>query len=227
MNLQAVIFDFDGVIVDSERLHYEAFNRIVEPLGLGLTLEEYVETYIGFDDRGFFRTLFQKAGRVLEPVEMARLLEAKASMFHRMVSEESPTPFPGVEQLIRSLSGKFPLALCSGALRSDIDPVFTGMKLHGLFDAVVTADDVPASKPDPTCYRMAVQKLADRYQRMLVPACCLAIEDTPVGITAAKGAGLKVLALTNTYDRAYLGLADYVRESLEGVGLAELQGLMA
>ena len=224
--MDAIVFDFDGVIVDSERMHFEAFNRVLQPLGLAITLEEYVETYIGYDDRGYFQTRFQKAGRVLAADELARLLVAKADMFHHMVSEETPTPFPGVVELIRSLSGRLPLALCSGALRSDIEPVFKGLKLNGVFDVVVTADDVPASKPDPTCYRLAVQRLAEHHRRPLEPSRCLAIEDTPVGITAAKGAGLQVLALTNSYDRAYLGMADAVRDTLVGVDLAELRRIL-
>lgn len=225
MNLQAVIFDFDGVIVDTERLHHAALDRVLRPLGLGISWDEYVQTYIGFDDRGVFINRFAKAGRALPADEQARLVERKAGMFHVMVSEEAPAPFPGVVELIRALAGRIPLALCSGALRSDIEPVFQSLRLHGLFDLMVTADDVPMSKPDPACYRLAVERLSQRHGRALAPGHCLAIEDTPAGITSAKEAGLKVLALTNSYDRAYLGLADVVRDSLAGVTLDELQGL--
>ena len=222
MKLDAVIFDFDGVIVDTERLHYEALNRVLTGLDLGITWEDYVETYIGFDDRGVFLARFKQAGRTLAADEMARLVSTKAGMFHHMVSHETPTPYTGVVELIRSLSGKIPLALCSGALRSDIEPVFSGLKLHGVFDLLVTADDVSMSKPDPACYRLAVERLAAHHARPLASASCLAIEDTPAGITAAKGAGLKVLALTNSYDRAYLGLADAVLDSLAGLNLEQL-----
>ena len=225
MNLQAVIFDFDGVIVDTERLHFEAFLRALRPHGLGFSWAEYVQRYIGFDDRDAVQAILKDAGRALGPAALAGLLEDKAAAFHGLVSHEPPTPFPGSVELIRHLSGRIPLALCSGALRADLLPVFDGLRLHGLFDLLVTADDVPASKPDPACYRLAVARLAERHGRTLDPAACLAIEDTPAGITAAKGAGLRVLALTNSYDRAYLGLADVVRDSLAGLTLAELRGL--
>lgn len=227
MSLQAVVFDFDGVIVDTERIHYAALNQVLSDLGLDLTWADYVQTYIGFDDRGVFQTRFREVGRALAPEELARLVQAKAGQFHRLVSEETPTPFPGVVALIRSLSGCLPLALCSGALRSDIDPIFQALDLHGVFDLMVTADDVPVSKPHPACYRLAMERLGARYGRTLEPAQSLAIEDTPAGITAARGAGLRVLALTNSYDRAYLGQADFVRDSLENVGYPELQGLLA
>lgn len=226
MKLEAVIFDFDGVIVDTERLHYEALNRVLSGLGLGITWEAYVETYIGFDDRGVFQTRFQKAGRSLATDELVRLVNTKAGLFHHMVAHETPTPYPGAVELIRALSGVLPLALCSGALRSDIEPVFTGLNLHGVFDLLVTADDVSMSKPDPACYRLAVERLAARHARTLSPGACLALEDTPAGLKAAKGAGLKVLALTNSYDRAYLGLADAVVDSLQGFTLDGLSRLV-
>lgn len=223
MQLEAIIFDFDGVIVDTERLHYAALNRVLQELDLGITWEEYVHTYIGFDDRGVFLNRFQVAGRTLQAGELADLVDRKAALFHQSVSAEAPTPFPGVIELIRSLSGRIPLGLCSGALRSDIQPIFRALKLEGLFDLLVTADDVPMSKPDPACYRLAVERLARHHHRPLRPVDCLAIEDTPAGITAAKEAGLRVLALTNSYDRAYLGLADFVRDELTGITLDELR----
>lgn len=225
MTLQAVIFDFDGVIVDTEHLHFEAFNRVLRPLGLGFSWEQYVDKYIGFDDRGVFRAVYQKSRMPLIEQEIKGLLERKAATFHHMVVSEPPEPFPGAVDLIRHLSGRFPLGLCSGALRSDIDPIFKVLKLETAFDVVVTADDVRASKPDPSCYRLAVKKLGAKHGRELQPGDCLAIEDTPAGITAAKGARLQVLALTNSYDREFLGLADYVRESLEGVTLDTLRAL--
>jgi beta-phosphoglucomutase len=227
MQLDAVIFDFDGVIVDTERLHYEALQRVLSPLGLGITWVEYVQTYIGFDDRGVFQNRFQKDGLALTTAELSGLVKQKAVLFHHMVAAETPTPFPGVVELMHGLAGRIPLALCSGALGSDIEPVFRALNLHGLFDLLVTADDVPMSKPDPACYRLAVERLSAHHDRTLNPAACLAIEDTPAGITAAKGAGLKVLALTNSYDRAYLGLADYVRDSLVGLSLDQLRRIMA
>lgn len=226
MKLDAVVFDFDGVIVDTEHLHFEALNQVLHPLDLALSWEDYIQSYIGLDDRGVFLARYQQFGRPLSAAELAKLMEAKAQLFHHMVSHEPPTPFPGSVELIRHLSGKLPLALCSGALRSDIEPVFAALQLNGLFDLIVTADDVPTSKPDPTCYRLAVERLSAHHGRTLTPSCCLAIEDTPTGITAAMGAGLKVLALTNSYDRAFLGLADVVRDSLVGLGEQDLRELL-
>jgi beta-phosphoglucomutase len=226
MTLQAVIFDFDGVIVDTEHLHYRALNRVLQPLGLGFPWDDYVSDYIGFDDRGVFKAVYQRARLPLIEQEIAGLVERKAVTFHHMVTSEPPAPFPGAVELIRHLSGRFPLGLCSGALQSDIAPIFKALELESAFDVMVTADDVRASKPDPMCYRLAVRRLGEKHGATMDAGGCLAIEDTPAGITAAKGARLKVLALTNSYDREYLGLADHVRETLEGVTLETLRALV-
>lgn len=221
--LDAVIFDFDGVIVDTEHLHYQALNQILEPMGLGFTWDYYVRHLIGFDDRGVFETLLKKSRQPYSQAEIQRLVGRKATTFNHMVSVEPPDPFPGSIELIRSLSGRIPLGLCSGALRSDIEPIFSALKLSDAFDVLVTADDVRYSKPDPACYRLAVRKLAAKCGCELAATRCLAIEDTPAGIQAAKGARLKVLGLTNSYDREYLGLADHVCDTLVGLDLEGLQ----
>jgi HAD superfamily hydrolase (TIGR01509 family) len=223
MELKAVIFDFDGVVVDTEHLHFEAFNRILEPMGMGFSWDVYLRDLIGLDDRGAFETILRKCRQPYNEVEVARLVERKAATFNYMVSQEPPDPFPGSVELIRKLSGRIPLGLCSGALLSDITPIFKALNLESAFDILVTADDVRYSKPDPACYRLAVRRLAEKHGIDLAAPECLAIEDTPAGIAAAKGARLKVLALTNSYDSAYLGQADYVRETLEGLDLDALR----
>lgn len=221
--LSAVIFDFDGVIVDTEHLHFEALNRVLEPMGMGFSWEVYVEELIGYDDRGAFEAMLKKFRQPYNDVEIQKLVERKAATFHHSVTVEPPEPFPGSIELIRHLSGRIPLGLCSGALRSDIAPIFKALDLEGAFDVIVTADDVRFSKPDPACYRLAVRRLAEKHGIELAAPQCLAIEDTPTGITAAKGAKLTVLALTNSYDREYLGMADHVRDTLEGLDLDALR----
>lgn len=219
--LSAVIFDFDGVIVDTEPLHYKAFQEILVPLGLGYSWEEYLDRYIGFDDRDAFREAFKEGGRSLSDGELKELMVEKAGAFLKIVSAGVP-PYPGVVELIRSISGNLPLGLCSGALRSDIDPILEQLGLTGIFDAMVTADEVAVSKPDPESYRVAVQRLRDLFPGKVEAAAALAVEDTPAGIESATGAGLKVLAVTNSYPRERLAGACKVVNSLSGI---DLQGL--
>lgn len=225
--LQAVIFDFDGIIVDTEPLHHRAFGLLLEPMGMAIPWDEYVEVYMGLDDRGALETVHRRHGRPFDAEIIRTLVDKKASLFQTLLRETPPTPFPGVVELIRALSGRLPLALCSGALRSDIQPVFRALGLESAFDVVVTAEDVERSKPDPACYRLAVERLASGRAPGLVAAHALAIEDTPAGIRAAKGAGLKVLAVTNSYNAGELKQADFVCDSLEGLTPERLAGWMS
>ena len=223
--LNAVIFDFDGIIVDTEPLHYKAFQEILTPLGLGYSWQQYLDRYLGFDDRDAFREAFRAGGRPLSDPELKGCMEEKAEAFMGIVSTEVP-PYPGVVELIRSISGTLPLALCSGALRSDIDPILAQLGLTGAFDTLVTADEVAASKPDPESYRLAVQRLQQLFPGRIDPAASLAIEDTPAGIASATGAGLKVLAVTNSYPAERLTGALQVVDSLAGVDLEGLRLLL-
>jgi beta-phosphoglucomutase len=212
--IEAVIFDFDGVIVDTEPLHHAAFQRTLEPLGLHFTWQEYVETYIGFDDRDAFRHAFAAKNRALSPDMLLQLIDRKASVFNEVI-RSGVTAYPGVVALIDLLhTHTIPLAICSGALRSDIDPILALLNIADYFKVIVTADDVAASKPDPECYALAFQKLLAAHTNSFSKEMTIAIEDTPAGISSAQAAGLKVCAVTNSYPAARLEHATFVVESL-------------
>lgn len=212
--IEAVIFDFDGVIVDTEPLHYAAFQRTLEPLGLHFSWQEYVETYIGFDDRDAFKHVFATKGTVLEHDRLQSLIGQKAAYFDEVI-KSGVTAYPGVLDLIFRLKAhKIPLAICSGALRSDIDPILAMLGIADCFDVIVTADDVAASKPDPECYVLAFLKLHSAHQSSFSKEATIAIEDTPAGITAATAAGLMVCGVTNSYPASRLDQATFVTESL-------------
>jgi beta-phosphoglucomutase len=214
---EAVIFDFDGVIVDTEPLHYKAFQRVLEPLGLGFSWQEYVETYMGFDDRDAFLEAFKAADRKLKTDELHSLILQKAALFQGVISD-GVTAYPGAVDLIQHLhSAKVPLAISSGALRSDIDPILAILGLQECFDIIVTADDVTKSKPDPECYQMAFDKLCRLNKVVLEKSSTVAIEDTPAGIQSAQQAGLQVIAVTNSYPQDKLFDASIVTDSLEAL----------
>lgn len=221
--LSAVIFDFDGIMVDTEPLHYKAFQEVLTPLGYGYSWAEYLHRYIGFDDRDAFREVFRAAGRVLVSEELQQLIEEKADAFQRAIAA-GVEPYPGVVELVRAIAGNLPLALCSGALPSDIHPILNQLGLTGAFDEIVTAADVTASKPDPESYSLTVARLAAIFPHLgIIPANCLAIEDTPAGISSAVGAGLKILAVTNSYPEECLGGACKVVPALSGIDLEGLR----
>lgn len=224
--LKAVIFDFDGIIVDTEPIHYQAFQEILRPLGHAYSWNEYLEKYIGFDDRDAFREAFACAGKQLDDNDLADLIKRKANVFQEIV-RNGVRPYPGVIELIKSVSGNLPVALCSGALQSDIEPILEQFELQEVFDAIVTADDVKASKPDPESYQLALQRLEKAFPGVAIQRDeCLAIEDTPAGIKSALDAGMNVLAVTNSYQEKHLGGALLVTDSLENVTLDTLRSLL-
>jgi HAD superfamily hydrolase (TIGR01509 family) len=224
--LSAVIFDFDGIIVDTEPLHYRAFQEVLAPLGLGYSWQEYLEHYIGFDDRDALRAAFSSGGKTLTDGELRHFIGEKGAAFQRIIAS-GVDAYPGVVELLRALSGRIPLALCSGALPADIDPILVRLGITGIFDAIVTAADVRASKPDPESYLLALARLKQAHPgKGILPESCLAIEDTPAGIASARGAGLKVLAVANSYPERELSGAFRVVDGLVGVDLQSLRMLV-
>ncbi|GFE60877.1 HAD family phosphatase [Geobacter sp. AOG2] len=213
LQADAVIFDFDGVIVDTEPLHFEAFQRILTPLGLGFSWQQYVDIYMGFDDRDAFLAAFTAHGRTLDADMLHSLVERKAQIFQTVI-QDGITAYPGVTELINKLHNSgVPLAISSGALRSDITPIVQQLNIAHCFDVIVTADNVTKSKPDPESYRLAFDQLNARVNTS--PGHTIAIEDTPAGITAAKGAGLQVIGLTNSYPKELISDATVIIDSLE------------
>ena len=159
---EAVLFDFDGILVDSEPMHYRAFIEVLDPLGMGFPWKEYVEIYMGFDDRDAFREAFRAKGIDLDDANLAKLVAAKSRAFQDGI-RNGVTAYPGAVPMIESLhaAGR-PLALCSGALRSDIDPILARLGVARRFDVIVSADDVRRSKPDPESYALAFARLSER-----------------------------------------------------------------
>lgn len=217
--LRAIIFDFDGIIVDSEPLHYRAFLEVLRPLGVAFDWRTYQERYIGFDDRDGFRAMAAASGVEIEENELAELIGQKAAVFERIVAE-GIEPYAGVVELIREASRSMPVAIASGALLSDVKAILPAIgngTIRSAFSAIVTAEDVERSKPDPASYALAAERLG------VEPGAALAIEDTPPGLASAKAAGLRTLGVSNTYPASALTEAERVVESLEGVSVKRLQ----
>ena len=206
---EAVIFDFDGIIVDTEPLHYEALRKVLEPFGIRIEWDEYVRTYMGFDDRDAFREAFHARGIDLDGRRTKELVASKSIIFQEVILN-GVRDYPGAVSAISSLDAAgIPLAISSGALRSDILPVLRQLRIDHCFRHIVAADDVRKSKPDPESYALAFQRLKRSHPSLLTtPDRSLAVEDTPAGIRSAKGAGLRVLAVTNSYGEEELAEAD-------------------
>jgi len=224
---QAVIFDCDGILVDTEPLHYRAFQKVLVPLRLGHDYARYIGHFIGFDDRDTFVHAFREAGIELEEATLERLIEAK-SMALREIIEQGVPSFPGVVELVKELLDRgIPMAVASGALRHEVEAFIASLGLKRAFLAIVAADEVKKSKPDPETYLLAIERLRQlQGSRRLDPMNCIAIEDTRAGIRSAKSAGLLVIAVTNSFSVPELTEADKVIDSLSELSFPEMVKLL-
>ena len=213
--LRAVIFDFDGVIVDSEPLHLAAFRSALAPEGIELTDAEYWESYLGYDDHDAVVAALERAGRRAAPDLVRTLMAEKAAHFLTLVGA-GVVVFPGVEAFVEAARSRGPLAVGSGALRNEIEIILEGAGLRSAFRVIVSAEDVTHGKPDPETYTRALAELRADVPD-LEPAFCLVVEDSVAGVEAAKAAGMRCLAVTNSCPRSALGAADAVVDSLAEV----------
>jgi len=221
-----MIFDFDGVIVDSEPIHLSGFQKVLAPLGIEMTKDAYYGKYLGLDDHDCLAAAAADAGRKLPPDQIAQLT-AEKTKFIQQTYADSITPMSGAVELIRAAhAAGVPLAICSGALRDEITLAATAAGVLECFRAIVPAEDVRHGKPDPEGYRLACRRLSEACGEKISPGDCIVVEDAPAGIDAAHAAGMKVLAVTHSYPSAALAEADRVVESLIGVTPQSLDELL-
>ena len=216
--LRAVIFDCDGVLADSERAHFRAFQKVLSREGITLTEEAYFARYLALDDRGCFAAVFKDAERPLDGPKLRELLERKAARYLEE-AKDGVDLIPGVVDLVRALSQRFPCAVASGALRHEVDLVLDAASLTGTLRVVVTAEDVSRGKPHPESYETALARLnaESGSTPAISPGECLVVEDSRHGVAAARAAGMRCLAITTSYPADALGDADLVVESFVGL----------
>jgi HAD superfamily hydrolase (TIGR01509 family) len=213
--LRAVLFDFNGVLVDDEPLHLALFQRVLEEEGIEpFTEAEYWEHFVGLDDRAAFGELLERAGETPEVPRLMRLTARKSSYYQERVRREGYPFFPGAVRLVRELAGRgVQLGLVSGALRDEVEGALSREGLLDAFKVLVTAEDVAASKPDPEGYRRSIEGLNSvppLPDRLLHPPEAVAVEDTPAGVAAARGVGLRTVAVAHTCSAEDLAAADRV-----------------
>jgi HAD superfamily hydrolase (TIGR01509 family) len=222
--LSAIVFDFDGVIADSEPLHYRSFRDVLMEEGVELNEADYYERYLGFSDAGAFRAIGTDRARPWTADQLAALASRKALRFQQL-EHVSSVLFPGAEAAVRRAAAAVPLAIASGALRAEITRVLDRADLMRCFTAIVAAGETPASKPAPDPYLRALALLSAARHAPLDPAECVAIEDSRWGLESARTAGLRTVAVTHAYDRATLAAADLVITDVAALDLAVLHRL--
>jgi beta-phosphoglucomutase len=225
--MRALIFDMDGVICDSEKLHMHAFQKVLVEEGLHLLDNDYYEKYLAFDDRGCFTAIYANAGRPMDDLKLKNLIMRKGRYLEEEMKERLMI-YPGVEAFVKKVAGRYPVALATGSRRLEVEFVLRKAHLRGVFSAIVSADDVKKGKPDPESFILALKLLNDfRLQGTpIIPAIgCLVIEDSRHGLTAAKAAGMKSMALTTSYKASELKGANLIADSFVGLELNKLEKL--
>jgi beta-phosphoglucomutase len=213
--IRAVVFDFDGVLANSEPLHFRAFRDVLAEQSITLTEADYYARYLGFDDAGAFRAISQDSGKALSEDDVAGLIARKAVIMEELERHASVL-FPGARDAVQRMAGRRPVAIASGALRAEIVRILERERLESYFNVLVAAEDTPASKPDPAPYRLAVERLNQALPAALRADECVAIEDSRWGLESARGAGLRTVAITNSYSAAELSeVADLVIDHLD------------
>lgn len=223
--LRAIIFDFDGVIVDSEGLIFNLTREMAAQEGWTVTKEEYFRDYLALDDRGLVEHLFQTNGKPLSPERRDELTHWKFQAYQTIIREGLP-PIAGAEAFVRRCAARFPLAIASGSLTVEIEHLLSKLGLRDCFVALATADDCLRSKPDPEVYRLAMQRLnkvSAFTPSPLQASECLAIEDAPLGVVAAQRAGIRCLALTHSRPAEELRHADWVFREFGEVNLEKIR----
>lgn len=221
--MHAIIFDFDGVIADTEPLHFESLRRTLADIEIMLTEQDYYANYLGFDDRGCILEALRINRRPISPSLIEELMAKKAAAYMTSIKDHLVI-FPGVREFIEAAAATYPIAIASGALRTEIELVLEQIGIRKAFGHITSAEDVTCGKPNPEPFLQALAGLNGHQSTAAIsPDSCLVIEDSLPGIRAAKAAGMKVLAVTNTHTSQDLHEADAISSSLSETRLKDLR----
>jgi len=225
--LAGVIFDFDGVLADSEPVHLHVFQTVLDQVGITLSADEYYAKYLGYSDRDAFLHVFREHGRTMREGELEELLETKKVLFPQAVGDH--TLYAGAAECVAAVAARVPVAIASGALRSEIELILDRSGLRAQFPIIVAAGETPRSKPSPDPYARAFDLLrsSGRLPHDVSPADVVAIEDSEWGLQAARGAGLRALAVLTSYTRDRLPSAEAWLPSIRDVSVEALEALVA
>jgi HAD superfamily hydrolase (TIGR01509 family) len=218
--LRALILDFDGVIANTEPLHYAGLRETLKEIGIQLTEAQYYADYLGYDDRGCFQAALTANRRPADSATVSKLMKRKAAAYLEAVKRQHVI-FPGVAEFVRDAARSYPLAIASGALRHEIEYILEAAGLRKEFIHITSAEDVSRGKPDPQPFLLALRAL-QQQDPSLTAASCLVIEDSLPGLHAAKAAGMKVLAVANTHTIQDLHEAHAITHSLQDTNLTDL-----
>ena len=198
--IQAIFFDFNGVIINDERIHLKAYREILSAEGVGLTDEDYFAS-LGMDDVAFVRAAYARGNQALNDETLREVIDREHAKHRELIANDLPVP-SGVVSFIKAAARHYDLGIVSMAVRSEIDHVLNLAGLTNQFSLIVSAEPGLRHKPAPDCYERALELLNERRRRRrdlpLLRKECLVIEDAPPGIASARAAGMRTVGVTTT-----------------------------
>ena len=224
--LRAVIFDFDGVIVDSELVHYTALNKAFAKYDIQVPKEKYWSDYLAYNDLENILAVSRDYNADFKDEDIRWILESKSQYFDEMVKTETAL-IDGASDFVNMLKAdSVPMAIYSGSNIREIELMLKGTDLISCFQVIVTGEDVEKSKPDPEGYLLALDSLNQKEAGKILPQQCVVIEDSHWGLQAAQTAEMRAVAVTNTYQPEKLAqFAEKVVKSLDELRLQDLENL--
>jgi HAD superfamily hydrolase (TIGR01509 family) len=225
--LRAIIFDCDGVLVDSEPVHFSAFKKTLGNVGQELSEELYKERYLAMDDRGLFTRFYQDQGKMLSTEELQNLISNKGAVFQELIQSEGILTYPAVPEFVMAVSQRYPIAIASGARRHELETVLESAGIRTYFETIISADDVERGKPDPESFQKAVESLnvSGKRNTPIRPEECAVIEDSREGVASAHAAGMKCIAVATSYPTFELSHADLVVPALASLKITQIEDL--
>lgn len=223
--LRAVIFDFDGVITDSEVLHFRSFNKVLSQFDFQISNKNYYRDYLGLTDLDFFSQLIEKRLIEVESGGLANLLKQKNEEFKKLAESDGKIIEGVREFLVLLRDADITMGICSGALSAEIELTLEHTGLRSYFEVIVSADHVRMGKPSPEGYLLALEQLKTGKLVGLSGNECVVIEDSHWGLEAAKAAGMHTIAVTNSYDADQLTMAEMVVSNLSDIKRKDIEVL--
>jgi beta-phosphoglucomutase len=223
--LRAVIFDFDGVITDSEILHLRAFNQSLAPYGIEISTKDYYKNYLGFSDFDCYKALVDNGLLEIDERQIDAIVKKKSKIFEELTKIEGRT-IEGVHEFLQMLAEKnIPMAICSGSLLVEIEVILEESGLRHYFTEIVSAEQVKKGKPHPEGFLRCLKKLNKKSRPPITAGECIVIEDSRWGLQAGKAAGMHTVAVTNSYDAAQLSPAEKIVSRLNELTIDDLEQL--